>query len=99
MEVSDDLLKKFKERMHISHNSEDSNLKELLSFSIADLQEKCGLFNVDEHFRARELVIERTRYAYNDSIEFFNENFQSQITSLGFSLYLVESGESDEVSV
>ncbi|EAE0713458.1 phage gp6-like head-tail connector protein, partial [Listeria monocytogenes] len=23
MEVSDDLLKKFKERMHISHNSED----------------------------------------------------------------------------
>ncbi|EAG7105760.1 phage gp6-like head-tail connector protein, partial [Listeria monocytogenes] len=49
MEVSDDLLKKFKERMHISHNSEDSNLKELLSFSIADLQEKCGLFNVDEH--------------------------------------------------
>ncbi|EFR98776.1 gp7, partial [Listeria seeligeri FSL N1-067] len=36
MEVSDDLLKKFKERMRISHNSEDSNLKELLSFSIAD---------------------------------------------------------------
>ncbi|HAM1838872.1 TPA: phage gp6-like head-tail connector protein [Listeria monocytogenes] len=99
MEVSDDLLKKFKERMHISHNSEDSNLKELLSFSIADLQEKCGLFNVDEHVRARELVIDRTRYAYNDSIEFFDENFQSQITSLGFSLYVAESGESDEVSV
>ncbi|EAC9274055.1 phage gp6-like head-tail connector protein, partial [Listeria monocytogenes] len=49
--------------------------------------------------RARELVIDRTRYAYNDSIEFFNENFQSQITSLGFSLYVAESGESDEVSV
>lgn len=99
MEVSDSLLKKLKDRMHISHNSEDSNLKELLSFSIADLQDKCGVFNVDEHDRARELVIERTRYAYNDAIEFFDENFQSQITSLGFSLYVAESGGSDEVSI
>lgn len=99
MEVSEDLLKTFKDRMHISHNSEDSNLKQLLSFSIADLQDKCGVFNVDEHDRARELVMERTRYAYNDSIEFFDENFQSQITSLGFSLYVAESGGSDEVSI
>lgn len=99
MEVSEDLLKTFKDRMHISHNSEDSNLKQLLSFSIADLQDKCGVFNVDEHDRARELVMERTRYAYNDSIEFFDENFQSQITNLGFSLYVAESGGSDEVSI
>ncbi|EDN7323695.1 phage gp6-like head-tail connector protein [Listeria monocytogenes] len=99
MEVSDTLLETFKERMHIFHDSEDSNLKQLLSFSIADLQDKCGVFNVDEHDRARELVIERTRYAYNDAIEFFDENFQSQITSLGFSLYVAESGGSDEISV
>ncbi|EJC5195988.1 phage gp6-like head-tail connector protein [Listeria monocytogenes] len=99
MEVSDTLLKTFKERMHIFHDSEDSNLKQLLSFSIADLQDKCGVFNVDEHDRARELVIERTRYAYNDAIEFFDENFQAQITSLGFSLYSSESGGSNEVSV
>lgn len=99
MEVSDILLKTFKDRMHIFHDSEDSNLKQLLSFSIADLQDKCGVFNVDEHDRARELVIERTRYAYNDSIEFFDENFQSQITSLGFSLYVAGSGGSNEVSI
>lgn len=99
MEVSDNLLKMFKDRMHIFHDSEDSNLKQLLSFSIADLQDKCGVFNVDEHDRARELVMERTRYAYNDSIEFFDENFQSQITSLGFSLYVAESGGTDEVSI
>lgn len=99
MEVSDNLLKMFKDRMHIFHDSEDSNLKQLLSFSIADLQDKCGVFNVDEHDRARELVMERTRYAYNDSIEFFDENFQSQITSLGFSLYVAESGGSNEVSI
>lgn len=99
MEISDNLLKMFKDRMHIFHDSEDSNLKQLLSFSIADLQDKCGVFNVDEHDRARELVMERTRYAYNDSIEFFDENFQSQITSLGFSLYVAESGGTDEVSI
>ncbi|MGC4375923.1 phage gp6-like head-tail connector protein [Fictibacillus sp. Mic-4] len=72
--------------MHISHSSEDDNLKRLLSFSIADLQEKCGPFNVEENERAKELVFERTRYVYNDALEYFDNNFLSQMTSLGISL-------------
>ncbi|MBK5481050.1 phage gp6-like head-tail connector protein [Peribacillus sp. TH16] len=80
--------------MHISHSSEDDNLKRLLSFSLADLQEKCGKFDIDENERAKELVFERTRYAYNDALEYFNDNFLNQINSLGLSIAFKE-GESD----
>jgi len=84
--ITDELLKEFKERMHITHGSEDDNLKRLLSFSISDLHDKCGHFDVAENKRAKELVFERTRYAYNDALEFFDNNFLSQINSLGLTL-------------
>ncbi|MEK5524138.1 phage gp6-like head-tail connector protein [Heyndrickxia sp. FSL W8-0423] len=75
--------------MHISHN-EDSNLKQLLSFSITAIKASCGNFDIygekDTDIRAKELVFERTRYAYNDALEYFEDNFLSDITSLGLSL-------------
>lgn len=95
--VTQELLNEFKERLHISHSSEDDNLKRLLSFSISDLQEKCGPFNVEENERAKELVFERARYAYNDALEFFDDNFLSQITSLGLSL--IPEDDTDDATV
>lgn len=87
--ITDELLKEFKDRMHISHN-EDSNLKQLLSFSITAIKASCGNFDIygekDTDIRAKELVFERTRYAYNDALEYFEDNFLSDITSLGLSL-------------
>lgn len=75
--------------MHISHN-EDDNLKRLLSFSIISLKNSCGSFDVygdkDTDIRGKELVFERTRYAYNDALEYFEDNFLSEITGLGLSL-------------
>lgn len=89
-ELTSDLLEEFKERMHISHSSEDDNLKRLLSFSISAINSSCGVFNIngekETDQRAKELVFERTRYAYNDALEYFDDNFLSQITSLGLSL-------------
>lgn len=88
--VTVELLTEFKERMHISHNSEDDNLERLLSFSLSYIKDKCGTFDVNGNKstdkRAKELVIERTRYSYNDAIEFFEDNFLSEITSLGIDL-------------
>lgn len=85
--------------MHITHNGEDSNLEELLSFSIADIETKCGEFDIEgskrTDIRAKELVIERTRYAYNDAIEYFDKNFLSQINSLGFDIAMKPEGEED----
>ena len=90
MEISTELLKKFKDKMHITHSSEDDNLKELLSFSIVAIRGNCGAFEVegttDIDIRARELVFERTRYVYNDALEYFEDNFLSELTSLGLDI-------------
>ena len=90
MEITQELVQEFKERMHISHSSEDGNLKRLLSFSISSLKSSCGEFDVygekDTDLRAKELVFERTRYVYNNALEYFENNFLSEITSLGISL-------------
>lgn len=80
--VTENTLNKFKERMHIFHDGEDDNLKDLLSFSIAYLESKIGEIEIEKHTRARELVFERARYAYNDSLEYFEDNFLSEILSL-----------------
>jgi hypothetical protein len=88
--ISDETLQEFKERLHISHSSEDDNLIRLLSFSVADLTAKCGDFDLETNEKAKELVFERTRYVYNDALEFFDENFLSLITSLGLSIALQE---------
>lgn len=90
MEISDELLQEFKDRMHITHDIEDENLKRILSFSVVDLIAKCGPFDISIHEKAKELVFERTRYSYNDALEFFDTNFQSMVTSLGLTLGLEE---------
>lgn len=86
MMVTDVLLKQFKDRMHIFHEGEDDNLKELLSFSIAFVESKIGEFDITEHTKARELVFERARYAYNDALEYFEDNFLSEIVSLSLEM-------------
>lgn len=88
--VTTDLLEEFKDRMHISHSSEDSNLEKLLSFSVSYVKSKCGDFepggkNINDK-QATELVLERTRYAYNDALEYFEDNFLSEIFSLGIEM-------------
>ena len=84
--ITPEILKEFKERMHISHSIEDDSLTRLLAASYADIKEKCGAFVIFDHLRGKELVFERSRYVYNDALEYFDGNFQSQLTSLGFEL-------------
>ena len=80
--VTNELLEEFKKRMHIFHKGEDDNLKQLLSFSVAFVESKIGEFDIEEHLKAKELVFERTRYAYNDAVEYFEDNFLSEIVAL-----------------
>ncbi|MEK4922385.1 phage gp6-like head-tail connector protein [Cytobacillus sp. FSL R5-0569] len=93
MTITTELLTEFKERMRISHSSEDNNLKRLLSFSYAYLIDKCGEFDINQNLLGKELVMERARYSYNDAVEFFEDNFLSQIHSLGFDLANFEGDE------
>lgn len=92
MQISDDILKQFKDRMKISHSAEDNNLKRLLSSSLAALNLSCGEFGPENEI-GMELVFERARYAYNDSLEFFADNFLTEIINLSLDLYEPKEGD------
>ncbi|MFP7447108.1 hypothetical protein SFC50_25775 [Bacillus infantis] len=82
MSISPELITEFKERMHLGDH-EDEKLGRILSASEAALKRECGDYDIyiDETFK--ELVFERSRYVYNDALEYFHMNFLSQINSLG----------------
>lgn len=83
--------------MRITHNSEDDNLNRLLSFSISAIKRDCGDFDINKNEMGKELVFERTRYAYNDALEFFQNNFLSELQSFSFSLLPEEGDSVDQV--
>lgn len=96
MKVTDNLIEEFKNRNHITHSFEDGTIEKMLSFSMQYVRTRCGDFEIDseedEDMLATELVLERTRYAYNEALEYFEDNFLSEITALG----IMKSGDSDE---
>lgn len=92
-EINEEVIKEFRQRMKIYHQSEDDDLERMLSASYADIKAKCGEFSIDQNKRGKELVFERSRYAYNDAIEHFDDNFISQLLSLSLEL---KGGDFDE---
>ncbi len=88
--VTEDLLKEFKGRYSFFHTGQDGDFKKLLSYSISYVKWKCGDFkpggDKETDKLATELVFERTRYAYNDALEYFEKNFRSEIFSLGIEM-------------
>lgn len=89
-----ELLDAFKSRMRIFHDVEDENLETILEGSIRAIKRLCGSDDLTEP-SIKELVMERSRYVYNDSLEFFNENFLSELLSVSLEFYKPEDGESD----
>ncbi|WP_226619868.1 hypothetical protein [Cytobacillus firmus] len=82
MSISPEILVQFKERMHLGDH-EDENLKRILSASNQALIRSCGNYDINTDETFKELVFERSRYVYNDALEYFNTNFLSEINSLG----------------
>lgn len=72
------LLEDLKNRLKIMHSSEDDELQRILKASERTIQAMTGASDMTEPI-LEELIIERSRYAYNDSLEYFEDNFQSQI--------------------
>ena len=83
-EITEELLAEFKERMKLS-DDEDLNLTRILKASVEDLLDKCGQYDVHASERFKELVFERSRYAYNDVLEYFDTNFLTQINTWAIS--------------
>lgn len=84
--INSSTINQFKKRMRIYHDTEDDFIELLLESSFSSLKNDCGEFDIDTHIEGKELVFERARYAYYDSLEFFDKNFQSRIHNLGYQL-------------
>lgn len=82
------LLAAFKERMRIFHDGEDANLSRMLESSEHAIFQIVGTTNHNP--RVRELILERARYAYNDQVEFFYQNFQGDLMALSLENYKSE---------
>lgn len=81
----DALLNEFKARNQIYNKSDDELYMKLLKQSQRAIKQLCGSFDIDEEDSpGRELVLERTRYARNESLEYFEENFGPLIRSFSF---------------
>lgn len=89
MSITQEILIEFKERMHLD-GYEDNNLSRILLASVADLTRVCGDYDINTDEAFKELVFERSRYVYNDALEYFNTNFLNQITSLGIAKAIEE---------
>ena len=79
----DELLKEFKQRMHIFHSSEDESLKQILNKSYIAIQSICGSFDIEDSSIGQELVMERSRYVYNEQLQFFHKNFSTLLLDFG----------------
>ncbi|MGE6593047.1 hypothetical protein ACQKFU_26505 [Bacillus mycoides] len=88
--ISTEILQQFKDRMHLG-DEEDDNLKRILSTSNKALLRACGNYDLNNDEEFKELVFERSRYVYNDALEYFDKNFLSQINSLGIDKALEEN--------
>ncbi|PED84301.1 hypothetical protein CON65_02380 [Bacillus pseudomycoides] len=87
--ISNEILQEFKERMHLG-DEEDDNLRRILSASNEDLVRVCGNYDLNNDEVFKELVFERSRYVYNDALEYFEQNFLSRINSLSIDKALEE---------
>ncbi|EKQ19535.1 bacteriophage [Lacticaseibacillus paracasei] len=88
------LLTDFKSRMSIYHSSEDAELKNMLQASYDAVIRMTGVSDITNN-QFKELVIERTRYVYNDQAEFFEDNFLSTIIGLNLQAYGEEDDDND----
>lgn len=87
--ISDEILQDFKERMRLG-DEEDHNLRRILFTSNKALLRVCGDYEITNDEEFKELVFERSRYVYNDALEYFDKNFLSHINSLSIDKALEE---------
>lgn len=85
-----------KAHLHIFHSVEDDYLQSLLKQSQLAVARMTGVNEGDEY---DELVLNRVRYAYNDSLDEFEERYQSVLLGLSTQLLANNEGESDEAEV
>lgn len=81
--VSPDLFGEIKHALAITWNEEDREIKRLAERSVYALNDLVGVeLDLEKDLSARELVIDRCRYAYNNAVDEFEKNFQGELSRL-----------------
>ncbi len=94
--ITQEIVEEFKSRMHLD-DDENGNLQRILEESYEALREDCGEYEIT-HKRFKGLVFERARYVYNDALEYFSDNFLTEINTLSINKALesiVVEGDTD----
>ncbi|BAW91096.1 phage gp6-like head-tail connector protein [Staphylococcus caprae] len=93
--ISDEILEQFKSRMHIFHSAEDERLKNDLDMSYSVLKRDYGEFDINTNEEGKELVFERTRYVYNEQLQYFLKNFSTELNNFGIQNIVMKEDYND----
>lgn len=84
------MLEDIKDYLKINWSSEDSDIQNSIYRGMSYLDEKVGIkLDYQSEGQSRNLLFDYCRYDYNRAIEYFKENFQSDILRL----QLLKAGE------
>lgn len=77
------LLEDVKDYLKITWNDEDNSLEGIIKRGQANLQELTGTkLDFDREGQAKSLLLDYCRYAYNNALEYYEENFSREILRL-----------------
>lgn len=77
------LLEEVKEHLRITWDDEDNSLKRIIERGKANLEDLTGTdMNFEQEGQPKSLLLEYCRYAYNNALEYYEENFQKEILRL-----------------
>lgn len=78
-----DLLDDVKEALAITWDEEDNNIVKLIDRSVYYINDLVGVeLDLKVNLSARELVINRIRYEYNNALDQFETNFEKPLSRL-----------------
>lgn len=95
--ISDDVVQDLKNRLHITHESEDNYIESLLTASYAYIKSRCGDFLIDSNQVGRELVMERAKFAYEGQLAYFDEMYAKMLVAFSFDLQI--AGDVNEITL
>ena len=90
-------LKAFKQRMRINTEDPDeiANLTDMLIASYTSILRLVGVKDASDP-EVKELIIERSRYTYNDALDEFKENYKQNIRDVYLANQPEESEDGDD---
>lgn len=77
------MLDSVKRYLRITWKSEDDDLEKMIERGKAQIERLTGTsIDFEEDLVAQDLLLDYCRYSYNNALEYFEDNFKSQILAL-----------------